>query len=190
MMELAWIGRCFADHRKVLDKTEALIPQIEEMTRICANALAKGHKILLCGNGGSAADAQHIAAEFVGRFHNERVSLPAIALTTDTSILTAVGNDYSYDQVFVRQVEGLGQAGDVLWGITTSGNSGNVINAAKMAKKKGMTVIGSLGKDGGTMASLCDAALIVPDDSTARIQEMHILAAHSICTVIDEMEWH
>lgn len=189
-MELAWIGRCFADHRKVLDKTEAFIPHIEEMARICAKALTEGHKILICGNGGSAADAQHIAAEFVGRFHNERISLPAIALTTDTSILTAVGNDYSYDQVFARQVEGLGQPGDVLWGITTSGNSGNVVKAAVMAKQKGMTVIGSLGKDGGTMASLCDAALIVPDNSTARIQEMHILAAHSICTVIDEMEWH
>lgn len=189
-MELERIGRCFADHRKVLDKTEALIPQIEKMAEICANALLKGHKILLCGNGGSAADAQHIAAEFVGRFHNERISLPAIALTTDTSILTAVGNDYSYDRVFARQVEGLGQAGDVFWGITTSGNSGNVIEAAKLAKQKGLTVIASLGKDGGKMAPLCDAAFIVPDTSTARIQEMHILAAHSICEVIDEMDWH
>lgn len=188
-MELERIGRCFSDHRKVLEKTELLIPDIEKMAVLCAKALEEGHKILLCGNGGSAADAQHIAAEFVGRFHNERISLPAIALTTDTSILTAVGNDYSYDRVFARQVEGLGQKGDVFWGITTSGNSANVVEAAKLAKEKGLVVIGSLGKDGGKMAPLCDAALIVPDDSTARIQEMHILCAHSICEVIDEMEW-
>lgn len=188
-MELERIAANFEAHQKVLDETKNLIPCVEEMARICAAALKSGHKILLCGNGGSAADAQHIAAEFVGRFHRERISLPAIALTTDTSILTAVGNDYSYDVVFARQVEGLGQAGDVFWGITTSGNSGNVIEAAKLAKKKGMTVIASLGKDGGKMAALADAAVIVPSDSTARIQEMHILCAHSICEVIDEMDW-
>lgn len=188
--ELASIRRCFSDHRAVLEKTEALIPEVEKMAAICAEALAAGHKILLCGNGGSAADAQHIAAEFVGRFHRERISLPALALTVDTSILTAVGNDYSYDDVFSRQVEGLGAAGDVFWGITTSGNSGNVVKAAKLAKEKGLTVIASLGKDGGKMKALCDAAIIVPDDSTARIQEMHILCAHSICEVVDEMDWN
>lgn len=188
-MELERIRRCFSDHRAVFEKTEALIPDVEKMAVICAEALAAGHKILLCGNGGSAADAQHIAAEFVGRFHRERISLPALALTVDTSILTAVGNDYSYDDVFARQVEGLGEAGDVFWGITTSGNSGNVVKAAKLAKEKGLTVIASLGKDGGKMKTLCDAAIIVPDNSTARIQEMHILCAHSICEVVDEMDW-
>ena len=125
----------------------------------------------------------------MGRFHRERIALPAIALTTDTSILTSVGNDYSYDDVFARQVEGLGQAGDIFWGITTSGNSENVLKAARLAREKGMTVIASLGKDGGKMAGLADVALIIPDESTARIQEMHILCAHSICTAIDEMDW-
>ncbi len=188
-METKQISDAFSSHRAVWEKTEALIPQIAEMATICVTALQKGHKILLCGNGGSAADAQHIAAELVGRFHRERRSLPAIALTTDTSILTSVGNDYSYDDVFSRQVEGLGGAGDVLWCITTSGNSENVLRAAEVAKAKGMTVIASLGKDGGKAAALCDTALIVSSDSTARIQEMHILAAHAICEVIDETAW-
>ncbi len=188
-MELERITRCFEDHQTVWEKTKASIPVVERMAAICVKALAEGHKILLCGNGGSAADAQHIAAELVGRFHRERRSLPAIALTTDTSILTAVANDYSYDDVFARQVEGLGAAGDVFWGITTSGNSENVCKAAILAKKKGMTVIASLGKDGGRMKDLCDEALIVRDNSTARIQEMHILCAHSICEVIDETDW-
>ncbi len=188
-MERNCIAACFEDHQKALDATKPLIPVVERMADLCAAALRKGHKILLCGNGGSAADAQHIAAEFVGRFHRERIALPAIALTTDTSILTSVGNDYSYDDVFARQVEGLGQAGDIFWGITTSGNSENVLKAARLAREKGMTVIASLGKDGGKMAGLADVALIIPDKSTARIQEMHILCAHSICTAIDEMDW-
>ena len=188
-METKRIADAFSAHRAVLEKTEDLILPIAEMAEICVNALQKGHKILLCGNGGSAADAQHIAAELVGRFHRERRSLPAIALTTDTSILTSVGNDYSYDDVFSRQVEGLGEAGDVLWCITTSGNSENVLRAADVAKKKQMTVIASLGKDGGKAVAFCDALFIVPSDSTARIQEMHILAAHAICEVIDETNW-
>ncbi len=188
-METKRIADAFSAHRAVLEKTEDLILPIAEMAEICVDALQKGHKILLCGNGGSAADAQHIAAELVGRFHRERRSLPAIALTTDTSILTSVGNDYSYDDVFSRQVEGLGEAGDVLWCITTSGNSENVLRAADVAKKKQMTVIASLGKDGGKAVPLCDALFIVPSDSTARIQEMHILAAHAICEVIDETNW-
>lgn len=188
-MELQQIERCFGDHQKVWEATKPLIPVVARMAAVCAEALRGGHKILLCGNGGSAADAQHIAAEFVGRFHRERIALPAIALTTDTSILTSVGNDYSYDDVFARQVEGLGQAGDVFWGITTSGNSSNVLKAAKLAREKGLTVIASLGKDGGRMAGLSDVALIIPSDSTARIQEMHILCAHSICEAIDEMDW-
>lgn len=188
-MELERITHCFEDHQAVWVKTKASIPVVKKMAAICVRALAEGHKILLCGNGGSAADAQHIAAELVGRFHRDRRSLPAIALTTDTSILTAVANDYSYDDVFARQVEGLGQESDVFWGITTSGNSENVCRAARLAKRKGMTVIASLGKDGGRMKALCDEALVVPSDSTARIQEMHILCAHSICEVIDEMDW-
>lgn len=149
----ALIEKCFDDHQKALEKSRALYPVIEDMAKICEKALRSGHKILICGNGGSAADAQHIAAEFVGRFHNERRSLPAIALTTDTSILTAVGNDYSFDRVFSRQVEGLGEPGDVLWGISTSGNSPDVLEALKIAREKGLTTIGSTGKTGGAWYS-------------------------------------
>jgi len=136
-----------------------------------------------------AADAQHIAAEFVGRFYNERISLPAIALTTDTSIITAVANDYSFDRIFARQVEGLGVQGDVLWGISTSGNSANVNEALKTARKKGLITIGSSGKSGGRMIDLCDELLLVPSDVTARIQEVHMLAAHIICQMIDDAGW-
>ncbi len=185
----ALIEKCFDDHRKALEKSRALYPVIEDMAKICEKALRSGHKILICGNGGSAADAQHIAAEFVGRFHNERCSLPAIALTTDTSILTAVGNDYSFARVFSRQVEGLGNPGDVLWGISTSGNSPDVLEALKMAREKGLMTIGSTGKTGGAMVLWCDASLVVPDEVTARIQEIHMLAAHIICQIIDEMDW-
>lgn len=183
------IQQCFDEHEKVLSATRALFPKIEKMAEICAEALRRGNKILLCGNGGSAADAQHIAAEFVGRFHNERNSLPALALTTDTSILTSVANDYSYDVVFARQVEGLGAEGDVLWGISTSGNSKNVNLALEAAHRRGMVTIGSAGKDGGSMKTLCDEVLLVPSPTTARIQEMHILCAHIICQIIDEMDW-
>lgn len=188
-MELERINACFQEHQQIWEASLPLIPHVQKMAVICAEALKKGRKILICGNGGSAADAQHIAAEIVGRFHRERISLPAIALTTDTSILTAVGNDYGYDDVFARQVEGLGQPGDVFWGITTSGNSVNVLKAVALAKEKGLTVIASLGRDGGKMAGLADEAVIIPSESTARVQEMHILCAHSICEVIDEMDW-
>lgn len=188
-MDLSAIEACFDAHQKTWEATRFLIPVVAQMAEVCAEAIKQGHKILICGNGGSAADAQHIAAEFVGRFHRERISLPAIALTTDTSILTSVGNDYSYGDVFARQVEGLGRQGDVFWGITTSGNSENVLKAAQTARNQGMTVISSLGKDGGKMAVLSDVALIIPSNSTARIQEMHILCAHSICEILDEMDW-
>ena len=183
------ISLCFQAHKEVLEKTEKLFPVIYEMADTCYQALQEGHKILICGNGGSAADAQHIAAEFVGRYHNERKSLPSIALTTDTSILTAVGNDYDFNRIFARQVEGLGDPGDVLWGISTSGNSADVNEALKVARAKGLKTIGSTGKTGGEMVALCDQALVIPDTVTARIQEMHMLCAHIICQMIDDMEW-
>lgn len=188
-MNIKTIETVFDDHGKVLEKSRALFPVILSMAAICRKALESGHKILICGNGGSAADAQHIAAEFVGRFHNERMALPSIALTTDTSILTAVANDYSYDYVFARQVEGLGNEGDVLWGISTSGNSRNVNEALKTAASKGLVTIGSTGKTGGEMVSLCQETLVVPSDVTARIQEIHMLSAHIICQLIDDMDW-
>ena len=136
-----------------------------------------------------AAGPLHIAAEFIGRFHNERRALPAIALSTDTSILTSIANDYDYSQVFSRQVQGLGRAGDVFWGISTSGNSENVNKAIIEAKNKRMITIASTGKTGGEMVDTCDVALVIPSDSTARIQEMHILCAHIICQLIDDLDW-
>ena len=145
------------------------------------NSLKSGGKLLVCGNGGSAADAQHIAAEFVGRFVLERPGYPAIALTTDSSNLTAIGNDYSFDDVFSRQVEALGNKGDVLIAISTSGNSKNVVNAIEMAKKRNMKIIGLSGKDGGLMKDLCDICFVFPYKETARIQEQHMMTYHMIC---------
>ncbi len=150
-----------------------------------AVCLAKGGKILLCGNGGSAADAQHLAAEFVNRFQIERPPLPAIALTTDSSILTAIGNDSSFDEVFVKQVKALGRPGDVLLGISTSGKSANV-NAALAAAREGqLGTVGLAGKDGGAMADLCDTLLIVDHDSTPLIQEVQIAVGHMVCRLVD-----
>lgn len=152
-----------------------------------AKCLTNGNKILICGNGGSAADSQHIAAEFVGRFVMERPSLPAIALTTDTSLLTAVGNDYSFAEVFEKQVAALANSGDIVWGISTSGNSENVVRALKKASKAGATVLGFAGRDGGLMKNLCDKIVIVDNKETARIQEIHIMCAHIICGLVDEI---
>ena len=189
MIKINTIETCFNAHEETLLATKKLFPVIRQMAEICQDAMITGHKILNCGNGGSAADAQHIAAEFIGRFHNERRALPAIALSTDTSILTSIANDYNYSQVFSRQVQGLGRAGDVFWGISTSGNSENVNKAIIEAKNKRMITIASTGKTGGEMVDTCDVALVIPSDSTARIQEMHILCAHIICQLIDDLDW-
>ena len=153
---------------------------------IVTDTLAHGNKVLLCGNGGSAADAQHIAAELTGRYKTERRGLAGIALTTDTSALTAIGNDYGYDRVFDRQVEALAREGDLLIGISTSGNSKNVNNALKVAKELGCRTIGFSGRDGGGMNDLCDVNIVVPSDNTPRIQEMHILIGHIMCQAIDD----
>jgi D-sedoheptulose 7-phosphate isomerase len=148
-------------------------------------ALRAGRKLLLCGNGGSAADAQHWAGELVARFHYDRPGLAAIALTTDSSILTAVGNDYGYDRIFARQVEALGVPGDVLFAITTSGRSPNILAAVAAAKAKGMAVVGFTGAAGGELAPLCDLCLRVPATSTPMIQEAHEVAGHTICAMIE-----
>lgn len=148
--------------------------------------LKKGGKILICGNGGSAADAQHFAAELSGRYKKERKALAGIALTTDTSALSAIGNDYGFEFVFSRQVEALGNENDVLIGISTSGKSPNVLEALKKAKELNMLCLGLSGKGGGMMNKLCDYNLVVPSDDTARIQEMHILIIHTLCQIIDE----
>src|SRR3989338_3565284 len=160
---------------------------LAKIAEMIANALKGGHKILLCGNGGSGADAQHIPAEFTGRVRIERRGLPAISLTTDTSAITAIGNDYSFEQIFARQVEALGQKGDVLIAISTSGNSKNVIGAAKLSKSKGITVIGFTGKSGGQLKNLVDINFSAAADSAAFIQEMHITALHAICDVTDQL---
>jgi len=164
---------------------DSLENTIQEACEISLNTINSGNKILLCGNGGSAADAQHIAAEFTGRYKVERKGLPAIALTTDTSALTAIGNDYGYDKVFERQVEALAQPGDLIIGISSTGNSENVVKAFQRGKDKGCKTLGFSGKGGGKFNDNCDLNLIIPSDNTPRVQEMHILIGHIICQVID-----
>jgi D-sedoheptulose 7-phosphate isomerase len=180
-------------HDSIATKQKALevMPsKVVDAITLMHQALSSGKKVLACGNGGSAADAQHFAAELVGRFERERQELPAIALTTDSSILTAIGNDYSYEVIFSKQVRALGQAGDVLLGISTSGNSGNVIAAINAAHEKGMSVIAFTGKDGGKIGQLLkssDVHLCVPADRTARIQETHLLLLHCLCDGVDHL---
>ena len=163
-----------------------IMQQVADAAAIIKKALAGGHKVLFCGNGGSAADSQHLAAEFVGRFQKERKGIAGIALTVDTSILTAVANDYGYETVFSRQVQALGNEGDVLVGISTSGNSGNVLAAIAEARAKGMKVIGMTAIGGGKMKELCDVILAVPAKTTARAQEMHIMIGHILCEIAEE----
>ena len=169
---------------------QVLAEPTAQAAELLFNALANDGKFLICGNGGSAADAQHFAAEMTGRFEKERMELAAIALTTDTSALTAIGNDYGFDHIFSKQVRALGRTGDVLVGISTSGNSGNVIEAIKAAHQHGMKVIALTGRDGGKIAQMLqegDVLLNVPYPRTARIQEVHILLIHAMCDCIDTM---
>jgi D-sedoheptulose 7-phosphate isomerase len=173
------------EHIAVAKSLKDLSAQIEQISQVCKNALANGNKILLAGNGGSAADAQHIAAEFVGRYVKHRKSLPALALTTDTSALTAISNDYGFEYVFARQLEGLGNKGDVFIGISTSGNSANIIRCVQTAKEIGITTIGLLGRDGGVLKNQLDFNIVINSDITARIQEMHILIGHIICEWVE-----
>jgi len=173
-------------HLETIKKViEIMSEDLEDTSRMVVDTLIKGNKILLCGNGGSAADAQHIAAELTGRYKTERRGLPAIAITTDTSALTAIGNDYGYDRVFDRQIESLANEGDLIIGISTSGNSKNVINALKLGHKLECKTLGLSGRDGGAMNEVCDINLVVPSHNTPRIQEMHILFGHTICQIID-----
>ncbi len=164
---------------------ETCLPDLEQMADVCRDAIRNGNKILFCGNGGSAADSQYLAAEFVGRFVKERQGLPAIAFTTDTSILTAIGNDYGYEDVFRRQVEALGREGDVLVGISTSGNSANVVKAFEQARKQGLKILALTGAKDSKMSELADVTIKVPSPVTARVQECHIMIGHMICEYID-----
>ena len=176
----------FEEHLKTSQATfESIGHSLEVAAKLCLDCLKNGNKILLFGNGGSAADAQHIAAELVGRYKTERKGLAAIALTTDTSALTAIGNDFDYDRVFDRQVEALANTGDVAIGISTGGSSANVASALKLAKDLDCKTIGFSGRGGGEMNELCDVNIVVPAKDTARIQEMHIVIGHTICHLID-----
>ena len=163
-----------------------IVPQIEQAAKWMVEALKKGNKILLFGNGGSAADAQHLAAELIGRYMKDRKSLPAIALTTDTSILTSLSNDYGFETIFARQVEGLAKFGDIAIGISTSGNSRNVLEGVEKAKELGCKTIGLLGCDGGRIADVVDLSIIVPSKSTPRIQESHITIGHILCSLVEQ----
>jgi D-sedoheptulose 7-phosphate isomerase len=174
-------------HKETIEKTiESMVPSIQKASELIVATLQSGNKVLLCGNGGSAADAQHIAAELTGRYKSERRGLPAIALTTDTSALTAISNDYGYDRVFDRQVEALANEGDLLIGISTSGNSANILSAFALAKELGCMTLGMSGKSGGKMNDSCDLNLVIPSNDTPRIQEMHILIGHILCQAVDD----
>lgn len=163
------------------------LQEISTVTEVLAETLKHSNKILIAGNGGSAADSQHFAAELVARFLKERAGIPAIALTTDTSVLTSIGNDYGYNRVFSRQIEALAKSGDVFFGISTSGNSENVVQAVQKAKEMGIVTVGLLGKSGGTLKEMCDYDLTVPLDETPRVQEFHIMTIHMICEMIEEL---
>jgi D-sedoheptulose 7-phosphate isomerase len=171
--------------KQQLLEDEASLSLINEAANQCIKALQSGHKILLAGNGGSAADAQHIAAELVGRFETERAGLPALALAANSSTMTSIANDFSYDTVYSRQVQALARAGDVFVGISTSGNSPNVVAAIKQCRGQGVLTIGMTGESGGAMRELCDICLRVPASNTARIQETHIVIGHILCSLID-----
>lgn len=174
------------EHAALIKTLYALNDVVNHVGDVASKCLINGGKILFCGNGGSAADSQHLAAELTGRFIEDRRPLAAIALSTDSSALTCIANDYSFDEIFARQVVGLGRAGDLLIGISTSGNSHNVIRAVEEATKIGMQTIGLLGRDGGHLLNLCTHSILVPSQVTARIQECHILIGHTLCGMIEQ----
>ncbi len=172
-----------AENFKALAEMSADVVQVADL---CIRALKAGHKVMFCGNGGSAADSQHLAAELVGRYKLNRPAMNAVALTVDTSILTAVGNDYGYDVVFSRQVEGVGQAGDVLIGLSTSGNSKNIVKVMQLAKTMGIITVALTGQGGGEMKEVADFCIAVPSGATNNIQEMHIAVGHLICELVEK----
>ncbi len=185
MTAIHTLKQAFNEHQAVITALEPLLPEIAAVADAMRNCLANGGKILLFGNGGSAADSQHIAAEIVGRYKKERRGLPAIALTTDTSILTSVGNDYGFDFIFSRQVEALCTPADVVIGFSTSGNSRNVVLGIEKAREIGATTVAMTGGTGGKLANLCHHVLTMPTSDTPRIQEAHILIGHSLCDLVE-----
>jgi D-sedoheptulose 7-phosphate isomerase len=174
------------EHRELFSRLESIAPAVAAAAALIVEALASGRKLMFCGNGGSAADSQHLASEFTGRFINDRRPLAALALTTDSSALTCIANDYSFDDVFYRQVLGLGREGDCLIAISTSGNSRNVIRAAEAARGGGIRTVGLLGRDGGKLRALCDVPIVVPSTSTARVQEAHSFIGHTLCGLVEQ----
>lgn len=185
MTQFEYLQHEWQAHNAMYAKLDGLFPQIVEVANVLRATLARGGKILIMGNGGSAADSQHIAAEIVGRYKKERRGWPAIALTTDTSILTSVGNDYGYDYIFARQIEALCRPEDSVIGITTSGNSKNIVNAIVEANSIGATTIGLTGGTGGQLLDLCKYNLVMPSSDTPRIQEAHIFVGHSLCGMLE-----
>jgi D-sedoheptulose 7-phosphate isomerase len=171
--------------KQILENTE-LLATVEKVVDVIVNTFKNGNRVYFCGNGGSAADAQHLAAEFSGRFYTDRKALPAEALHCNTSYLTAVANDYSYDVVYSRMIDGIGQAGDILVGLSTSGNSGNIFKAFETAKEKKIITVGFTGLSGGLMKSLSDYIINIPSTDTPRIQESHIMVGHIICQLVEE----
>jgi D-sedoheptulose 7-phosphate isomerase len=180
------IQKIFFDSAEIIQRSVELSNKIEESVILICDCIKNEHTVYLFGNGGSAADAQHIAAELIGRFKLERKSIPAISLTTDTSTITSIANDYSFDEIFSRQCEGLVNQDDVIISISTSGNSKNIINGLNIAKKKGAKTIGLLGNNGGSIKELVDISLIVDSNSTARIQEAHRVIYHIICELVEK----
>lgn len=174
------------EHLGLFQQLSALDVVVNKAVSTCVQSLKSGGKLMFCGNGGSAADSQHLAAEFTGRFNKDRAPLAALALSTDTSALTCIANDYAFDQVFARQVLALGKPGDCLIAISTSGKSANVIAAVEAARSLNIHCIGLLGRDGGTLIKMCDVAIVVPNQVTARIQEAHILIGHSLCGAVEQ----
>jgi len=185
MNKMQIIESHFNDHANLLNKMPLLFKDIDNISRILINCLKKKKTIFWCGNGGSASDSQHLAGELVGRFIGDRKPLKSIALNADSAVMTCIVNDYGYEHLFSRQIEGLGSKGDVLIGISTSGNSVNVLNALKSAKNIGINTIGLLGNGGGKAKKIVDNSIIIPSKTTARIQEMHILVGHILCDLIE-----
>ena len=186
MDKIKKIIKASIDTKQSVLQNEGLLKTIEASIDVIVNAFRNGNRVYFCGNGGSAADAQHLAAEFSGRFYTDRKALPAEALHCNTSYLTAVANDYSFDEIYSRLIDGIGEKGDVLVGLSTSGNSPNILKAFNTAKKKEMVTIGFTGKSGGEMRTLCDHLINIPSTDTPRIQESHIMVGHIICQLVEE----
>jgi D-sedoheptulose 7-phosphate isomerase len=186
MDKIKKIIKASIDTKQSVLQNEGLLKTIAASVDLIVNAFRNGNRVYFCGNGGSAADAQHLAAEFSGRFYTDRKALPAEALHCNTSYLTAVGNDYGFDEIYSRLIDGIGEKGDVLVGLSTSGNSPNILKALKTAKKKEMITIGFTGKSGGEMRTLCDHLINIPSTDTPRVQESHIMVGHIICQLVEE----